>query len=271
MYRVIIFFSVLILFPTFLLAQITPPGLGEANTALWTAFGVRQSLDSNSTKQSMSYIGIGRVSTPSSYNLLQQQAILVLNEEFYFRLHKRWQYTLALSYRRQNQYDDFAPYEPDTPSIKQEFRMYARGIYALQLSKVKLAFTLRQEFRKFFAPDFENLEENYQFRTRIRTQLSFSLDKHKKHRIILSSEQLFSISRTTLPQQGWTNFGYRESRFTIFYTYKPPKSSLLYSIGYMNNLLGNAIDVDYLSFDIIWENPFGVPRREKIKPVKFLE
>src|SRR5689334_13059308 len=80
-------------------AQISPPGMGETNTASWFAFGVRQSLDSSEKIQSFTYIGLGRISGPTSYNPLKYQEIFVINQEFYHRFHKHWHYSLALSYR----------------------------------------------------------------------------------------------------------------------------------------------------------------------------
>jgi hypothetical protein len=34
--------------------------LGDANTAFWTAFGIKQKLDSLGKKEALSYIAIGR-------------------------------------------------------------------------------------------------------------------------------------------------------------------------------------------------------------------
>ncbi|NML70751.1 hypothetical protein HHL23_13240 [Chryseobacterium sp. RP-3-3] len=40
-------------------AQISPPGLGDANAAFWSAFGVRRQLDCLGKKQALSYIALG--------------------------------------------------------------------------------------------------------------------------------------------------------------------------------------------------------------------
>lgn len=247
-------------------SQISPPGLGKAHTADWFAFGVRQELDTIEGKgwQSMTYIGVGRKSNPNNYDPFYKPAILVLNQEFYHQFHNDWQYSLALSYRRQDEYLDNMPYEHDNPKLKQEFRLYGRFSYLFSTSRIKLVPTFRQEFRKFYTPDFQNISEDYQFRSRFRLQLTVNLDSKKTHRLIASSEQLFSISKGNTPDN-WTDFNYRESRFSLYYSYSPKALPFIFSVGYMNNLIGqkNPYDVHYLAFDIVIENPFKLQQRNK--------
>lgn len=247
-------------------SQISPPGLGNAKTASWFAIGVRQELDTIAGKgwQSMSYLGIGRKSTPDSYNLFQKQAIWVVNQEFYHQFHHNWQYSMALSYRKQDEYLKEAPYYHDNPQWKQEFRLYGRMSYLLSAKRIKFIPTFRQEFRKYYTPDFHNLEENFQLRSRLRLQLKINLDAQKIHRLIVSSEQLFSISKKSFEKQ-WTGFNYNESRFSLYYSYSPKTIPLIFNVGYMNNLLGakKAHSVHYLAFDIIIENPFKLQKRSK--------
>jgi hypothetical protein len=247
-------------------SQISPPGLGKAHDADWFAFGIRQELDTIEGKgwQSISYVGLGRKSNPDNYNPFYKSAILVINQEFYHQFHKTWQYSLALSYRRQDEYLDSNPYEHDNPKLKQEFRLYGRFSYIFSTSRIKLVPIFRQEFRKFYSPNFQNINENFQFRTRLRLQLKVNLDNTKQHRLIASSEQLFSISKENTSDT-WTDFNYRESRFSLYYSYSPKTFPFIFSIGYMNNLVGqkNPYDVHYLAFDIVIENPFKLQQRNK--------
>jgi hypothetical protein len=246
--------------------QVSPPGLGTGHMADWFAFGVRQELDTIDGRgwQSMSYVGVGRKSNPNNYNPLFKSAILVLNQEFYHQFHKHWQYSLALSYRRQDEYVDTPPYEHKTPNVKQEFRLYGRVSYILKTSRIKLTPTFRQEFRKFYSPDFKNISEYLQLRSRLRMQLTINLNAKKIHRLIMSSEQLFSVSKETITNT-WTDFNYRESRLSLYYSLSPQTLPLIFSIGYMNNLVGNktTYDVHYLAFDIVLENPFRLRQRKK--------
>lgn len=247
-------------------AQISAPGLGKANTANWLAIGVRQELDTITNKgwQSMTYFGFGQKSNPNNNNPFSKPAIYVINQEFYHQFHKTWQYSFAISYRSQDEYLDTAPYEHKPQKTKQELRTYGRFSYIYKTSRIKLVPTFRQEFRKFYSPDFKNTTEDYQLRLRIRLQATLNLDQNKTHRLILSSEQLFSISKENTPNT-WTDFNYRESRFSLYYSYSPQALPLIFSIGYINNLVGykNPYDVHYLAFDIVVENPFRLRQRPK--------
>lgn len=254
------FFPLVIFFSFFTVAasaQISPPGLGKANTAFWLALGWRQPLDTAGKVTSLSYIGVGRTSDPAGdANPFHHQAILVLNQEFYHHYSKNKEFSYALSYRRQNSYEETYPYHSADPAIEQEFRIYGRYALSADVGRLKWKNTLRQEFRKFFTPDFKTGEENFQFRTRIKSQLSMPLPGPNHNKLSGSAEVLFSISKEHLPVQ-WTSYGYRETRFTVYYTTHPLHLPWTIDIGYMNDLLGaghNITDVHYLALDIIWES-----------------
>jgi hypothetical protein len=251
-------------------AQISPPGLGETNTASWFAFGVRQSLDSAGKIQFFSYVGLGRISSPASNNLLKYQDIFVLNQEFYHKFHKHWHYSLALSYRNQDEYGDEKSFNGISPTHEQEIRVYGRYMYELKIRNVKLIATYRQEFRSFFDPDFQQENDKYQLRSRFRLQAAITLDENKTHRLMASAEALFSSTQSTTPENHWSTFGYKEARFCFYYSIDPKNSSFIYSIGYMNDLIGqaHAKSVSYLAMDVIWENPFKAFKREILKPIE---
>lgn len=139
----------LIISPFLLLhAQISPPGLGKAKTASWSAIGLKRQLDSTGTKEALTYLGLGTKSTPDDSNPFHKQAILVLNHEVYHKFAKNQQYSYALSYRRQNVYDADAPYHGE--GVEQEFRLYGRYAYTFRFGeRWKWKNTVRQEFRKF--------------------------------------------------------------------------------------------------------------------------
>ncbi|WP_413997994.1 hypothetical protein ACMDB5_09340 [Flavobacterium sp. W1B] len=240
--------------------QLSAPGLGKGKTASWFAFGVKQSLDSLQKKESMTYIGIGRKSTLDDTNPFNKMAILVLNQEFSNRYAKNWQYSYAISYRRQNEYESTAPYETADPAIKQEFRIYGRYSYLTGNNRLKWKNTFRQEYRKFFNPDFTKSDEDYQFRTRLKTQLNVDLGTQKLHHIIGSAEALFSISKEHSPKSEWTKFDYKESRFALYYSLTPREIPFTFDFGYAYNLIGKGAKtsgVHYLAIDVIWNNPFG--------------
>ncbi|MFP7654834.1 hypothetical protein [Chryseobacterium proteolyticum] len=244
----------------FLQAQISPPGLGEANTAFWGAFGVRRRMDSLGKKQTLSYVAIGRKSEPDRNNLVSRQAILVLNHEVYHSFAPHQQYSYAFSYRRQPQYDEVSPYEKE--GIEQEFRIYGRYAYTFNLGeRWKLKNTVRQEFRKFFDPDFHNVEEDFQLRTRLKSQITYSLPSENSQKLMLSVEGLFSVSHLNEPDKEWTPFGYREMRIAAYYMFDIPNSPFTVDIGYMDDLIRDSHSihkggVHYLAADLIWNLPY---------------
>ncbi|SHG70998.1 DUF2490 domain-containing protein [Chryseobacterium sp. OV279] len=241
-------------------AQISPPGLGEANTAFWSAFGVRRQLDSLGKRQTLSYIALGRKSSPDDYNLVSKQAIVVLNHEVFYSFAPNQQYSYAVSYRRQPKYESSAPYEKE--ATEQEFRIYGRYAYTFKLGKRwKLKNTVRQEFRKFFDAGFRQAEENFQLRTRIKSQLTYNLSPKNNQKLALSAEGLFSTSYLNEPEQKWTPFGYREMRIGAYYMFSIPHSPLSVDIGYVNDLIRGSRSikkggVHYLAVDVIWNLPF---------------
>lgn len=251
-------------------AQISPPGLGETNTASWLAFGVRQALDSANKIQSFSYAGIARISGPESNNPLKYPGIFVLNQEFYHKFHKHWHYSLAVSYRNQAEYLDEESFGTTSPLHKQEFRVYGRYMYELKVRNIKFAATFRQEFRSFFDPDFQQDVDRYQLRSRFRLQSSVTLDENNVHRLTASAEALFSSTQSTMPENHWSTFSYKEARFCLYYSIDPKNDSFVYSIGYMNNLIGQTQlkSASYIALDVIWENPFKSFKREQLKPIE---
>lgn len=242
-------------------AQISPPGLGDTKTALWTAFGIKRQLDSLGKKQALSYIAIGRKSNPDDYNALSKQAIFVLNHEVYHSFAPHQQYSYAVSYRRQPQYEGSTPYEKE--NTEQEFRIYGRYAYTFDLGKKwKLKNTVRQEFRKFFAADFSKVEEDFQLRTRIKSQLTYTVSPKNNQKLALSAEALFSLSHLNGPDTQWESFGYREMRITAYYMFDIPHSPFTVDIGYMNNLIKDSRSihrggVHYVAVDLIWNIPFS--------------
>ena len=241
-------------------AQFSPPGLGKAKNASWFAFGIKQSLDTLRKKESTTYIGIGRKSTPDDSDPFNKMGLLVLNQEFSNKFLKNWQYSIGLSYRRQNEYEATAPYETADPAIKQEFRIYGRYAYLTGTDKLKWKTTIRQEYRKFFNPDFTKSSEDYQLRTRFKTQLNIDLGTQKLHHIIGSAEALFSTSKRNQPVNEWTKFEYKESRFSLFYSLTPKEIPFTFDVGYGYNLIGkgsNKVDVNILALGVTWSNPFS--------------
>jgi hypothetical protein len=244
------------------IAQLTPPGLGKANTAFWTAFGVRQRLSKSERWESMTYTGFGSISHPSNYNLFEKPAMFVLNQEFYDRFRKDLAYSFALSVRRQHLYLDSPPYEEDDPAARAEFRVYGRFIHTLHFGDVQLENALRPEIRTFYPRTTG--QEALQFRLRLRTKVQWAMDPAQVHRLIGSAEVLASMEKER--GSGFGTFEYREVRFCAYYSFSPENLAWTFDFGYMNNLLGSSqplVDANVLAIDVVWKNPFGKPHAER--------
>ncbi len=244
----------------FLQAQISPPGLGDGNTAAWAAFGVKQKLDSFGKKETLSYVAIGRKSSTDNDNLFLKQAIVVLNHEVYTSFAPHQQYSYAISYRRQPEYESTKPYHKE--ATEQEVRVYGRYAYTFNLGeKIKFKNTVRQEFRKFFNADFNKVEEDFQLRTRLKSQLTYNLSSKNNQKVALSVEELFSLSHMNEPEHAWNHFGYREMRIAAYYIFSIPHSPFTIDIGYMDDLIRGSRSihkggVHYLAADLIWNIPY---------------
>ena len=238
-------------------AQISPPGLGKAKTASWLAVGLKRNLDSLKKKSALTYVGLGTISDPQgNSNPFQKQAILVLNHERYNHFAKHWQYSYALSYRRQNSFESDAPYAKD--GLEQEFRLYGRISYLLKQGDWKWTNTWRQEFRKFLDADFHKAEENLQFRSRLKSQLSYDLGSAGQ-KLTLSAEALLASSLMNDPNPYWKPLKFKESRFAFYYSRNIPKIPISMDLGYMNDLIitdHSPVDVHYIALDLIWNLPF---------------
>lgn len=240
-------------------AQIVPPGLGEIGSSSWMAVAIDQNI--NRTEEtgwkSTTYFGVGRVSGKENDLPFEKPGIFVLNQEFYNRFKPNWEYSLALSLRNQRLYTKEAPFEPADPSSKNEIRIYSRFSYLHKLGSLTLTPTLRQEVIKYFTPDFKDFSESWRLRTRLRLKLGIPLTADNSHRILLYSEQLFSLSRH-LKTDRWSRFSYKDSRFSGYYSLSPRQLPLTFNLGYMLNLMGKkpATTGHYFALDVIWKNPF---------------
>lgn len=248
---VTLYFS--LIFSVTALAQLSPPGLGTTNTAFWSAIGVQKKLDEKN--YAMTYVGQGRISGTETDNPFDMPSIIVLNEEIYHKVNSHLKYSYALSYRRQHEYDEgFDATESNI--INQEFRVYGRLAYAVNLGSVKWTTTLRQEMRKFYTDDFKPVSDAFQLRTRLKTQLLFPVDRHSS--LMGSAEVLFAMANDS--EEGWGRPDYKESRFCLYYSYSPDDLPVIFDIGYMNDLIGHGqhfTDASYIAMDIIIKDPFS--------------
>lgn len=245
-----------LLTPQLTRAQFTPPGMGSVHTADWLAIGMKQSLNEQKSISSASFFGVGRTSNPNNYNPFQRNVIYVINEEISHRFQQHWQYSGALSYRWQHEYQSAAPYETATPKARQEIRVYGRYSYLTGSGKLNFAVTYRPELRLFYNPNFGPAETSMQFRSRFSGKMTWNLNASKSQKLILNTELLFSTSKE---EQHWSQWGYNETRISLYYSITLPNNRVILDIGYMNDLLEMPVtrDVHYLAFDLTFKNPFS--------------
>lgn len=254
MLKGLLIFILGMLFSSVCLAQITPPGLGEVNTAQWFAIGLKQKLNKNETITSVTSIGLGTTSSPDNYNSLDRKAIYVVNQEFTNQFKKHWKYSGAFSYRWQNIYQKEKPYTLDFPKAKQEIRVYSRFSYLNKFKKIDYSLTYRPELRFFYNPDFTSATEKLQFRSRISTKIAFNLNSLATQKIITNAEFIFSTSKTL----EWNKWKYKERRLSVYYSLRIPKQKVTCNIGYMNSALKKAKirQTHYFAMDITFNDIF---------------
>ena len=240
-------------------AQLTPPGLGE-NSKIngWFAVGLNQKLDSAGKFTSMTYFGVDGQSAMNRYNVFDRLGIFVLNEEVKYRMKNNFSTSIALSYRQQNVFDDnSSPAYPELSNFKREFRLYGR-IGKSWNSSWKPSVTLRQEWRKFYTPEFGQAKISSAFRTRLKFQSEINVIKSKRLKAIFGMEFLFATEFIESDQQ-WEHFEYSESRLSAFLSYSSKNKSVTYSFGVMDDILESdhkLKEIPYLSFALVFNNLF---------------
>lgn len=244
-------------------AQISSPGLGtHLNSSAWMAVGIREDIDTAGDTRLLTYLGFGRQSKPVGFNPFDHPAILVINEELYHRFSNHMQYSVALSYRKQNLYNEAIPYASSDPSRKNEIRLYGRLIFFQQIGKARYTATARQELRRFYAPGLKNWEEDFQLRTRLKVQQVISLSPDKVHTITWGAESLFKTSHN-INTGTWSGFRYDETRLMAFYAYAPHGKAFAYSLGYMNSIIGQK-SISYFMAGLLIKDPFSRLKRKLI-------
>lgn len=236
------------------LAQFSPPGLGETNIASWLAIGIQQNLNKKETIKSATHFGTGRISNPDNYNPIYKQSIYVLNEEITNRFKENWSYSFAVSYRWQNRYKSYSPYELDLPKTRQELRFYGRFAYMDTIKKMNYSVSYRPELRFFYNPDLSSPTSSSQLRSRLRGKIDFNINSSKTHKIVTTAEFFFSTTKSN----SWSKFEYQETRLCLYYSISFPKQKIELNLGYMNNILGKTSiqSANYLAFDVLIKNPF---------------
>lgn len=236
--------------------QLTPPGLGSnSRMNLWFALGLDQQLDSAGKFSSMTYLGIAGQSNVDNSNVFERFGIFVLNEEVKFKFKPTWSVSLAASYRHQNEYEKVSPYLAAEDKFKQEFRIYSRITKSWKKKWIP-SIAFRQEYRKFYNPEFRDWKVSSAFRSRLKFQSEIVLTQNKRLSVIAGCEFLFSTEFQEKTQQ-WKHFEYGETRLSAILSYKSPNGKWMYGIGYMDDLLHVDVgekSVNYITLSLVLSN-----------------
>lgn len=238
--------------------QLTPPGLGSnSKMNAWFAIGLDQKLDSAGRFSSMTYFGLAGQSTVDDINVFDRLGIFVLNEEVKFRFKLGWSVSLAASYRHQNEFQKTYPYLAVEDQFKQEFRLYSRITKTWKKGWIP-SIAFRQEYRKFYDPEFRDWEVSSALRSRLKLQSEFNLTSAKRLRATIACEFLFSTEFKEESQE-WQHFQYGETRLSAIVSYYTKDGRTSYSVGYMNDLLhvpAGEKSIHYISLGIVFKNIF---------------
>lgn len=252
------FLFIFLLNNSYSIGQLTPPGLGS-NSKMngWFAIGLDQKLDSAGRFSSMTYFGFAGQSTVDDINVFDRLGIFVLNEEVKFKFKPAWSVSLAVSYRHQNEFEKTYPYLAAEDRFKQEFRLYSRITKSWKKKGIP-SIAFRQEYRKFYDPEFRDWKVSSAFRSRLKFQSEFDLVPAKRLSVIAGCEFLFSTDFEEASQE-WKHFKYGETRLSAVISYHTKNNKISYNLGYMNDLLhvpAGEKSIHYISASVIFKNLF---------------
>ena len=254
-----LFLSILLIPFCNLQGQITPPGMGETNTASWVAVGTLHHLDKSEKISLLNYLGLGSISEMSSMNPFHRVAIYVVSNELKYKFNKNWNAAIGTNYHWQNIAVKSDAYSSDGLTGKQEIRIFTKLSYVYNKQAIKCTVTVRPEYRSFYNPDFSSYTEVNQFRLRLKGASSIPLNAQKTQKLIVGVEFLGASSK----HLNWEAFQFKDCRMSIYYSLTFPESNIKLDIGYMNDLSskGNIKDASYLGLNLLFLDLFK--RNEK--------
>ncbi|WP_207435593.1 DUF2490 domain-containing protein [Sabulibacter ruber] len=234
-------------------AQISPPGVGSTKGVSWGAIGLTQHLGTRWV--SSTYVGVARESDPDNWALFKKQGLLVLNEEISYGVNSHWQFSVAGSFRRQNEYSSEPPYEREDPAHKKEVRFYSRLQYKHQLKRVAITYTFRPEWRSFYQSSETPLATPKEIRIRLKAQASIPLNQAHSNFLIGGNEVLTVTDKTK--ENTWSAYHFTEDRLSLYFRHVFAHSPLSVDLGLMEQFKPHGHKTSYLAFDVQLQDPFG--------------
>jgi hypothetical protein len=238
-------------------AQISPPGLDGARLVSWGAVGFNQQLSRRFS--TTIYAGGSSQGDPDNFATFSKPAIFVLNQETLYQTNSRWQIAFCTSLRWQFVYSDDAPYANEDPPWRREVRYYLRFFYRYQQGKIAWSHSFRPEYRTFFTPEGEPWSSPLQVRLRLKLQATIQLNESRTNFFVVANEWLGATAQNS--QSKWSSFAFTEDRLSTFFRHSFKKPHLFLDLGLMHQLWKddeNSLQyTTYLSFDLLFQNPFG--------------
>lgn len=237
--------------------QLSPPGLDGARLVSWGAIGTSQQFSRKIS--STVYAGGSSQSDPDNFSTFRKPAIFILNQETLYQFNTTWQLALCTSLRWQFVYDETAPYINEDPPWRKEIRHYLRLFYRQQRGKLSWTYSFRPEYRTFFTPDGDAWSSPVQIRLRTKVQVNIPLNQSRSNALVIANEWLGATSENA--QLRWSSFQFTEDRLSTFFRHSFKKPQIFLDLGLMHQLWeDNERKLEYttyLSFDLMFVNPFG--------------
>lgn len=223
----------------------------------WGAIGFNQKISSRIS--TTIYIGGSEQSDPINFSALKKPAVFVLNQETLFQFNKSWQTAFGASVRLQDLYQKEAPYTSEEPAYRKETRYYLRLFFKREYRKTTFTYSFRPEYRVFFTPDGDPWPTPLQVRLRLKAQINIPVNTSKSNQIIVANEWLTATSKNS--QSQWSTLEFTEDRLSTFFRHTFHKPSVFLDVGLMHQFWRNEEKnfeyTTYLSFDLLFQNPFG--------------
>lgn len=238
-------------------SQLTPPGLDNTQSVMWSALGMQQKF---SEQWDMSaYVGGSRESNPHSFAPLHKASIFVLDAGARYHINSKWAIAFHTSYRIQSKYEKEAPYDKASPYIRREMRYYPRLYYKPKLGSINVELSLRPELRTFYTVQGDPWQPaDREIRIRLKGKTSLPLNSSHTNQFLLANELLAKSDREIVGDRTyWTDYFMSEDRLSTYFRHTFAHPSLIADFGMMHQFHSDGEYILHLAFDVIIKNPFG--------------
>jgi hypothetical protein len=251
-----------------LTAQIGAESQGGRLTS-WTAVGI----DNNMSKNwlSVTDFGYGRHSDPNNNQFYKRQGLIVITQDFIYKVGNHWSFSFSGGYWRRNAYTDLAPYDERTApyQFRNELRPYQKTYYRFKINNIRVTQVFRTDYRFYWNQDFSGRWPTpFEFRARYRLNFKIPFTRDQQNLIVVDNEILSAVDKYSSAVKASTGqefsaYQITENRFSLYYRRDFNHEKLIIDIGIMHQYWREApgathFNTSYnLMFDIILRDPFS--------------